>query len=88
MFPELVAEGLEPWHGVRFAAFNASPVADHFVDVTDFLDQGVASLAEHAVYLASLVGDFDLVQFLRSNAERAGAESGAPLAVTFEVVNL
>jgi LmbE family N-acetylglucosaminyl deacetylase len=25
VFPELVAEGFEPWHGLRFAAFNASP---------------------------------------------------------------
>ncbi len=88
VFPELVAEGLEAWHGLRFAAFNASPMADHFVDVTDFLDKGIASLAEHRVYLENLDGDFDLVQFLRSNAEQAGDEAGVPLAVTFEVVNL
>ena len=88
VFPELVAEGLEPWHGLRFAAFNASPAADHFVDVTEFLDKGIASLAEHRVYLENLGGDFALVQFLRSNAERAGQEAGVPLAVTFEVVSL
>ena len=88
VFPELVAEGLEPWHGLRFAAFNASPAADHFVDVTEFLDKGIASLAEHRVYLENLGGDFDLVQFLRSNAQRAGQEAGVPLAVTFEVVSL
>ncbi len=88
VFPELVAEGLEPWHGLRFAAFNASPAADHFVDVTEFLDKGIASLAEHRVYLENLGGDFALVQFLRSNAQRAGQEAGVPLAVTFEVVSL
>ena len=88
VFRELLAEGLEPWHGTRFVAFNASPAADHFVDVTDCLDRGIASLAEHRVYLENLSGDFDLVQFLRSNAERAGAEAGVPLAVTFEVVSL
>lgn len=87
VFPELVAEGLEPWHGVRFAAFNGSPAAHHFVDVTDYLDRGIASLAEHRVYLENLSGDFDLVKFLRSNAERAGAEAGVPLAVTFEMVS-
>ncbi len=88
VFPELVAEGLEPWHGLRFAAFGASPAPDHFVDVTGYLDKGIASLAKHRVYLESLGGDFDLVQFLRSNAERAGNEAGVPLAVTFEVVSL
>ncbi|MGA3351702.1 MAG: PIG-L deacetylase family protein [Acidimicrobiales bacterium] len=86
VFPELAAEGLEPWHGLRFAAFNASPEADHFVDVTDYLDRGIASLAEHRVYLENLQGEFDLVKFLRSNAEQAGLLAGVPLAVTFEVV--
>ena len=87
VFPELVAEQLEPWHGVRFAAFNASPSADHFVDVTEHLERGIASLAEHRVYLENLSGDFDLVQFLRSNAQQAGVEAGVPLAVTFEVMS-
>jgi len=88
LFPELVAtEGLEPWHGVRFAAFGGSPVANHFVNVTDYLDKGIASLAEHRTYLENLAGDFDLAQFLRSNAENAGAEAGVPLAVTFEMVS-
>jgi len=88
VFPELVAEGLEPWHGLRFAAFNASPAADHFVDVTDYLDSGIASLAAHRVYLENLSDDFDLVQFLRSNAEQVGMQAGVPLAVSFEVVSL
>ena len=34
VFPELVAEGLAAWRGLRFAAFGASPMATHFVDVT------------------------------------------------------
>ena len=88
VFPELADDGLEPWHGLRFAAFNASPAADHFVDVTDYLDRGIASLSEHHVYLENLRGEFDPVQFLRSNAEGAGLQAGVPLAVTFEVVNL
>jgi LmbE family N-acetylglucosaminyl deacetylase len=88
VFPELAAEGLEPWRGLRFAAFNGSPAADYFVDVTDYLDRGIASLAEHRVYLENLSGKFDLVNFLRSNAESAGSQAGVPLAVTFELVNL
>jgi LmbE family N-acetylglucosaminyl deacetylase len=88
VFPELVSEGLGPWRGLRFAAFNASPSASHYVDVTDYLERGIASLAEHRVYLENLEGEFDLEQFLRSNAERAGEDAGVPLAVTFEVVSL
>ena len=88
VFPELLAEGLEPWRGLRFAAFNASPLADHFVEVTDHLERGIASLAEHRVYLENLGGEFDLLEFLRSNAKQAGARAGVALAVTFEVVSL
>lgn len=88
VFPELVAEGLGPWRGLRFAAFGASPMASHFVDVTDYLERGIASLAEHRTYLENLEGEFDLVSFLRSNAEQAGQQAGVPLAVTFEVINL
>ena len=88
VFPELVAEGFEPWRGLRLAAFNASPATDHFVDVTGSIEKGIASLAAHRVYLENLAGDFDLAAFLRSNAERAGEEAGVPLAVSFEVINL
>jgi hypothetical protein len=73
---------------LRFAAFNASPVADHFVDVTDCLGKDIASRAAHRISLENLAGDFDLVQFLRSNTERAGDEADVALAVTFEVINL
>jgi len=88
VFPELVSEGLGPWRGLRFAAFSASPSASHYVDVTDYLERGIASLAEHRVYLENLEGQFDLEQFLRSNAEQAGEQVGVPLAVTFEMVSL
>ena len=88
VFPELAAEGLEPWKQLRFAAFGASPSPDHYVDVSGYLDKGIASLAKHRVYLKNLGGSFDPVSFLVSSAERAGNEAGVPLAVTFEVINL
>ena len=88
VFPELLGEGLEPWQGLRFAAFNASPEADHFVDVTDYIDRGVASLAEHRVYLENLSGAFDPVKFLRTNAQQTGSTAGVAFAVSFEVVRL
>jgi LmbE family N-acetylglucosaminyl deacetylase len=89
VFPELLDEGHEPWSGIRWAAFNASPQSTHAVDVTGFLDQGVASLAEHRAYLAGLGdGTTDPDAFLREGALDAGARFGVEHAVEFEVVPL
>jgi len=43
----LLDEGLKPWDGVKkvLIAGSANPTAA--VDVTDFIDQGVASLQAH-----------------------------------------
>lgn len=77
----------EAWGGVRFAAFNASPQATHFVDVTETFEAGVRSLACHATYLRHLGGDMaEPEPFLRSGAEAAGEQAGVPLATTFEVI--
>lgn len=77
----------EAWGGVRFAAFNASPQATHFVDVTETFEAGVRSLACHATYLRHLGGDMaEPEPFLRSGAESAGEQAGVPLATTFEVI--
>src|SRR3954451_576760 len=58
IFPELLDEGHEPWHGVRWLAVSGSPTPTHgvAVDATD-LDRGVASLEAHAAYLAGLGTD-------------------------------
>lgn len=86
LFPELE---LERWDGCRIVAFNASPVATHYVDVADTIELGVASLREHATYLAAL-GDgapgADPTAFLRSQAAEAGEQGGCEAAVLFEVV--
>lgn len=77
----------EAWDGVRFTAFNASPQATHFVDVTDTFDAGVESLRCHATYLRHLQGDMaDPASFLRGGAEDAGRRAGVDLATTFEVI--
>ena len=87
MFPDLAADGLEAWGGVRFVAFGGSPEAAHAVDVTGHLEAGFASLAAHAVYLASLSGPMaDPEAFLRPNAEADGERLGVEHAVSFEVV--
>ncbi|MFD3687708.1 PIG-L deacetylase family protein [Nocardiopsis sp. NPDC058631] len=85
VFPELKEEGLDPWSGVRFVAFGASPRATHYVELSRAdLAAGVASLDAHAVYLSNLDG-FDQKSFLPEAAARAGAWAGVPLATAFEV---
>jgi LmbE family N-acetylglucosaminyl deacetylase len=76
----------EPWSGVRFVAFNASPQAAHGVDVSDHLDAGIASLSCHRTYLENLDGDTDTDAFLRGAAEATGQRLGVDLAVAFEVL--
>ena len=81
----------EPWAGVRFALFNASPNTTHWVDVTDTIDAGIASLREHQTYLDAL-GDDDAADdpdaFVRGPATAAGKNLGVGAAVTFELVGL
>src|SRR5258708_4988613 len=47
-FPELAAEGLEPWI-VREGWLSGSPQPTHFVDITDTFDRQVAALRAHAL---------------------------------------
>jgi LmbE family N-acetylglucosaminyl deacetylase len=88
LFTDLDDAGLEPWDGTRFAAFNGSPEATHALDVTGFLDRGIASLREHRAYLEGLGGDFDPDAFLRGSALGAGPSLGVEHAVSFEIVPL
>ena len=88
VFSELLDEGLEPWSGVRLAAVNAAPRPTHFVDVTETLDRGVASLREHRLYLDGLGYDMDPDEFLRGNAATAGDTCGVRYAAEFEVIPL
>ena len=86
-----VGAGGPPWDGVRFAAFGGSPLATHAVDVTDHLDRGVASLAEHRAYLDALPAGTlgtDPDPFLRGMAAQVGPALGVDLAVAFEVIDL
>lgn len=58
IFPELVAEGHEPWDGVRWIAVSADLEPTHEVEVTDTFDRAVASLEAHREYLAALGEDY------------------------------
>ena len=84
IFPELIDEGHLPWDGVRMVCFNGSPHATHAVDVTGFLERGIASLREHRAYLDHVGGDPDAM--LTDAASAAGMRFGCEHAVAFEVV--
>ena len=86
IFPDLLQEGLQPWDGVKKVLISGSPQPTHAVDVTDFLEQGIASLQAHREYIENLSGDFDPEKFLRQNATAAGKYLGCRYAVSFEVM--
>jgi LmbE family N-acetylglucosaminyl deacetylase len=80
IFPEMG----EPWSGIRdvYVAGASSPT--HYVDVTATLDLGIASLREHAAYLAGLATEFDPAEFLRNIAGFGGMAAGCEYAVTLQ----
>ena len=85
VFTDQLEEGLDPWKGVRFAAFGSAPRPTHYVELSEVdLAAGVASLAAHEVYLSNLEV-FDQKSFLPEAAAEAGREFGVPLATPFEV---
>ena len=88
IFPELLEEGLEPWSEVRMILVSHSPNATHGVDVTDFIETGIASLNEHKVYLENLSGSFDTETYLRWGASEVGSKLDCELAVPFEMLKL
>lgn len=82
----LFTDAGEP-HKVRLAAFGSSPQSTHFVDVTDTIDAGIASLACHELYLNALGGQ-DPDAFLRDAARSTGERVGVAYATTFEVIGV
>jgi LmbE family N-acetylglucosaminyl deacetylase len=86
IFPELLDEQLNPWSGVRMVCLNDSLHATHAVDVTDYMEQGIASLQAHQTYLSHLTEDFNPETFLRQNARTTGEQCGCTYAVGFEVI--
>lgn len=74
-----------PAHGVSRCLVAGSPQSDRAIDVTGYLDVAVASLREHAAYLAGL-GDHPMgdPEFVRAFCEQAGARAGVGAAVAVE----
>jgi len=77
----------DPWNGVRFVAFSGSPLSTHAVDVTGFIDLGIASLACHQLYLDALDEPTDPDSFLRDGARSFGARFGCEYATAFEIIS-
>jgi LmbE family N-acetylglucosaminyl deacetylase len=71
----------EPWSGIKTAYVAAASEPTHFVDVTDTIDIGVASLKEHQAYIDGLGREFDPDEFLRNTAGFGGMVAGAEYAV-------
>ena len=88
IFPELIREGLNPWNNVKRICVSGSPNPTHAVDVTSFIDKGIASLQKHRVYIQNLPGRFDPDEFLRENASITGTRFGCKYAVDFEVIEV
>ena len=84
VFPELLEEGHEPWDGTRFVLAASSPRSNHYVDVSDTIETGMASLRAHAVYFDALGGSAGTEEFLREGAGAGGAEVGVAHALPVE----
>ncbi len=89
IFPELASEGLQPWPGVRYVGFGGAQEPTHGVDVTGYLDRGIASLRAHKAYMDGLGdGSFDPGAFLTWIAEASGARLDVDAAVLLDVHEL
>lgn len=89
IFPELLAEGLEPWNEVRFVAVLGVEgfAASHGIDVTGYWEQGMESLRQHRVYLDNLGSSAaNTFEFLTAHARQGGEALGCEYAVLTELV--
>jgi len=88
IFPELIAEGFEPWGGVRYIFVAGSATPTHGCDVAVGLEAGIASLVAQRAYFENLITPFDPDAFLREQTTAAGRLLGCASAVAFEVLRV
>lgn len=83
IFPEQITHGEDPWR-VSEVYFFWSDNADHYEDVTDFVDARIAALACHA----SQVGEDreKLAQRIRERTAKTGEEAGMAHAESFKLI--
>jgi LmbE family N-acetylglucosaminyl deacetylase len=90
IFPELAAQGLDPWGGVRYVAVGGSPQPTHAIDVSATMDSAVASLGAHKAYLEAL-GDHPMASardFLEWMADLTAPRFGGRRAAAFELFRM
>ncbi|PZF92359.1 PIG-L domain-containing protein [Micromonospora deserti] len=83
-YPELLAEGLQPWV-VREVWYFGGPAPDHVVDVTGQYDRKVAAMRAHRSQTAHLDVETWVRDQLRTVADNAGLPAGR-LAEAFTVL--
>ncbi|MCL2394811.1 MAG: PIG-L family deacetylase [Acidimicrobiaceae bacterium] len=74
----------DPWQHIKYVYVAGATSPTHFVDVSDTLDVGVASLREHRAYLEGLGGSFDPDDFIRNISGFGGMVAGCDYAVIFQ----
>jgi LmbE family N-acetylglucosaminyl deacetylase len=72
-----------PCTDIRDAYVATAGSPTHFVDVTETIDAGVASLREHRAYIEGLGREFDPDEFLKNMAGYVGLGAGCEYAVAF-----
>jgi len=88
VFPELVADGLEPWR-VRWILAAGHNRPTHGVDVTgEPLRRGVAALEAHNEYLAGIPGHPPAAALIPAITGMQGKAMGVPNAVLFRAWDL
>ena len=89
VFPEQVADGAEPWPGVRQVWAAGSPRSTYAVDIGDTFDVGVDSLRAHRAYIDGLGWEhFDPAEFLEGVSRQGGQRLGVGFAAAFEVFDM
>ena len=68
-FPDLLAEGLEPWKVTEMYLWSGCTQANHWVDISDYVDLKVQALREHK----SQLGEWDPEEMIRDWARSSGA---------------
>lgn len=83
VFPELLAEGLEPHH-VSAVFIHGSERPDTFVDIGEVLDVKLAALKAHR----SQMGEWDPTEMIREWARQQGKRRGLAAAESFRRMQL
>jgi LmbE family N-acetylglucosaminyl deacetylase len=83
IFPELLAEGLEP-HKVRAVFIHGSDSPDTFIDISESLSAKLAALKEHRTQM----GTWDPTDMITGWAKMQGAQRKLEAAESFRLMRL